>query len=118
MSFGGFSMTGVECSLAKPYSRSSFLVASGPNANSDRRSAGNRAEIVGCSLNGLDDVLLMGVGAGTRGKADAGVGKAVLLSIELDLLIGGTTGDCSGVGRGRRRGRRGAFVVVDVWREL
>lgn len=46
------------------------------------------------------------------------MGRVVLLSIELDLLIDGTTGDCSGVGRGRRRGRRGAFALVDVWREL
>lgn len=65
MSFGGFTTIGEEFSLAKPYSRKSCRVAFGPNANSDRRSAGKRADIVGCSLNGLDDVLFMGVGAGT-----------------------------------------------------
>lgn len=53
----------------------------------------------------------MGVGAGTPGYAEAGV-VIVDVPIELDLVIGGATGDCSGVGRGRRRGLKRAVDMV------
>jgi len=61
----------------------------------------------------LDVDLLIGVGAGTEGMAEVGE-RRTFEPNEVDLLSGRTTGDCSGVGSGRSRGRSGALDLADV----
>lgn len=102
----GFGVIGVETLLDNPYSRKSALASSNPSLKSDLRSRGNRGDGVGGTgvsnvpLNEWDVDRLMGVGAGALivGKADTG-----LLKAESSVIM--MIGDCSGVGRGRRRGR-------------
>lgn len=56
---------------------------------------------------------MIGVGAGTEGMAEVGE-RRTFEPNEVDLLSGRTTGDCSGVGSGRSRGRSGALDLADV----
>ena len=109
----GFGVTGEDTPLDNPYSRKRALVSSNPSWKSDLRSRGNRGDGVrgtGVSklcapLNEWEVDRLMGVGAGALilGKADTGLLKA---ESSVTMIVG----DCSGVGRGRRRGRS---CVVD-----
>ena len=109
----GFGVFGEDTPLDNPYSRKRALASSKPSWKSDLRSRGNRGDGVGgtgvsklCTpLNEWEVDRLMGVGAGALilGKADTG-----LLKVESSVIM--IVGDCSGVGRGRRRGRS---CVVD-----
>ena len=110
----GFGVVGEDTPLDNPYSRKRALASSNPSWKSDLRSRGNRGDGVGgkgvsklCApLNEWEVDRLMGVGAGALnlGKAVTGV-----LGAESSVIM--IVGDCSGVGRGRRRGRS---RVVDV----
>ena len=106
----GFGVIGEDTPLDNPYSRKRALASSKPSWKSDLRSRGNRGDGVGgtelCApLNEWEVDRLMGVGAGALilGKADTGLLKA---ESSVTMMVG----DCSGVGRGRRRGRS---CVVD-----
>ena len=112
----GLGVIGEDAALANPYSRKSFLASSTPSWKSALRSRGNRGDGVGgivsklyAPLNELEVDRLIGVGAGALilGKADTG-----LLKAESSVIM--MVGDCSGVGRGRRRGR--SCVVEEVRR--
>lgn len=117
------SFVGELVALSKPYSRRRALASPWLSANKAVRSRGNSREGVGggastisTDLRGFELTLFIGVGAGAWGNAVDGVGK-VEGSIELERLIR-MTGDCSGVGRGRKRGRRRAWGPGTVCREL
>lgn len=58
----------------------------------------------------------MGVVAGARGHADTGLGSDDLPPGKNFVIA--TAGDCSGVGRGRRRGRNGSSNEADRRLEL
>lgn len=113
----GFGVTGEGAPLASPYCRKRVLASSIPSLKSDLRSRGNSGDGEGGTasklcvpLNEWEVDRLMGVGAGALrlGKADTG-----LFTAESSVIM--IVGDCSGVGRGRRRGRSGA---VDEDRRL
>jgi hypothetical protein len=59
----------------------------------------------------FDRVLLIGVGAGACGKEEKGIALFGPESVAEVTRIG--YGDCSGVGTGRSRGRRGAVSEAD-----
>ena len=110
----GCGVVGEDTLLDNPYSRKRALVSSNPSWKSDLRSRGNRGDGdrgAGVSklcapLNEWEVDRLMGVGAGALilgPKADTGLLKA---ESSVTMIVG----DCSGVGRGRRRGRS---CVVD-----
>lgn len=103
----GFGVIGEGAPLTNPYCRKRVLVSSAPSLKSVLRSGGNSDDEVGvvasnlCApLNGLEIDRLIGVGAGAviLGIADTG-----LFNVECSIIM--MVGDCSGVGRGRRRGR-------------
>lgn len=117
------SLTGEDVALSSPYSRKSLLASSWLRANNAVRSRGKSREGVGGTVSGsnadlseLEVTLLMGVGAGACGNVVVGVASVESPS-ELERLMR-MTGDCSGVGRGRRRGLRRACGPGTVWREL
>ena len=113
----GFGVIGEDTPLTNPYSCKRTLVSSAPSLKSVLRSRGKSGDGVGgtvskprAPLNELEVERLMGVGAGALilGMADIGLFKAESAVIMM-------VGDCSGVGRGRRRGRS---CAVDEDRRL